>query len=248
MQVEAGESIVLFDTTNKEMLQRTGELLWQSTSERPLFTASSSGLTTALVHTWCAEGFLTQQRVHSAVAPVAPLLMVNGSCHVVTSQQIQWALQHGFTGIVLEPARLLDSAERSAPYQEQMVSHVLNSLQRGRDTMLYTALGAATGQVAGDALGTILGDMLRRILKQSTGQQSTGQRVVLCGGDTSSHAVQQLQLFALTWHTSVQPGAPLCLAHASDAKARPLELMLKGGQVGTEDLFALAAGRAPNTH
>jgi len=63
------------------------------------------------------------------------------------------------------------------------------------------------------------------------------RRVVLAGGDTSSHAVPQIGLYALTWAASVQPGAPLCRAYSDSPQLDGIELVLKGGQVGTEDFF-----------
>jgi uncharacterized protein YgbK (DUF1537 family) len=68
------------------------------------------------------------------------------------------------------------------------------------------------------------------------------RRVVICGGDTSSHAVQQLGIYALTWSANLQPGGPLCRAHA-DSELDGLELVLKGGQVGTDDFFDVVRGR-----
>ena len=74
--------------------------------------------------------------------------------------------------------------------------------------------------------------MLRQIIIE------TGvRRVVLAGGDTSSHAVSQLGLYALTWSATTQPGAPLCRTHSDSPELDGLELVLKGGQVGTEDFF-----------
>jgi uncharacterized protein YgbK (DUF1537 family) len=64
---------------------------------------------------------------------------------------------------------------------------------------------------------------------------------MLCGGDTSSHAVQQLGLYALTWAANLQPGCPLCRAHA-DSELDGLELVLKGGQVGTDNFFDVVRG------
>jgi uncharacterized protein YgbK (DUF1537 family) len=74
--------------------------------------------------------------------------------------------------------------------------------------------------------------MLREII------QATGvRRVVLAGGDTSSHAVAQLGAYALTWAAATQPGAPLCRVHCDTQGLDGLELELKGGQVGSEDFF-----------
>jgi uncharacterized protein YgbK (DUF1537 family) len=65
------------------------------------------------------------------------------------------------------------------------------------------------------------------------------RRAIICGGDTSSHALQQLDLYALTWSASTVPGAPLCHAHSDDLTFRDLELVLKGGQIGGPDFFEL---------
>jgi uncharacterized protein YgbK (DUF1537 family) len=68
--------------------------------------------------------------------------------------------------------------------------------------------------------------------------------VLLCGGDTSSHAVQQLGLYALTWIASLEPGAPLCRTYADDTRPKlgNLELVLKGGQIGAENFFDTVRG------
>jgi uncharacterized protein YgbK (DUF1537 family) len=64
------------------------------------------------------------------------------------------------------------------------------------------------------------------------------RRVLLCGGDTSSHAVQQLGLYALTWVATLELGAPLCRAHADNGHPlHYLELVLKGGQIGADNFF-----------
>jgi uncharacterized protein YgbK (DUF1537 family) len=85
-------------------------------------------------------------------------------------------------------------------------------------------------------LGLALGRLLLGLVRQ------TGvRRVVLCGGDTSSHAVQQLNLTALSFAGILSPGAPLCRAHAEEATGLDgLELVLKGGQIGPEDFFGIA--------
>jgi uncharacterized protein YgbK (DUF1537 family) len=63
------------------------------------------------------------------------------------------------------------------------------------------------------------------------------RRLLFAGGDTSSHAVAELGLFALTWAGATERGAPLCRAHAEDPAFDGLELVLKGGQMGSGDFF-----------
>ena len=115
------------------------------------------------------------------------------------------------------------------------------SLASGRDTILYTALGTPASAAHGDLLGIALGNLLRELLARSTRSIARVRRVLICGGDTSSHAVQQLGIHALTWVANIQPGGPLCRAYA-DSPLDGLELVLKGGQVGTPDFFDLVRG------
>jgi uncharacterized protein YgbK (DUF1537 family) len=63
------------------------------------------------------------------------------------------------------------------------------------------------------------------------------RRIGIAGGDTSSHAVQALQLWGLSYRTTVCPGVTLSRAHSPDPALDGLELMLKGGQMGGADLF-----------
>lgn len=236
--IARGHQAVLFDTIDDDTQTRVGQLLWDRAQEQPLFVAGSSGLTAAIVSAWKNLGLLPEA-VNSAPLPLArPLLVVSGSCSAVTERQLRYALAHGYHGIPIDPAALLDSTDSTR-------SHVLESasesLSAGRDTILYTALGAPTSPSPGDQLGIALGDLLEELLARTAASPTPVRRVLLCGGDTSSHAVQQLRIYALTWVANIQPGGPLCRAHA-DSSLDGLELVLKGGQVGTPDFFDFVRG------
>ena len=91
------------------------------------------------------------------------------------------------------------------------------------------------GQSPGDvneAIGTGLGQVLAQL-----GAIARVPRVVIAGGDTSSRATRGLGLVALTAKAAVAPAVPLLLGHAADPKTPPVELVLKGGQMGAPDLF-----------
>ena len=130
-------------------------------------------------------------------------------------------------------------APDTAASRRAAVEAAVTSLTAGRDTVLYTSLGLPRKATQGDQLGSTLGFLLREIVTRTT-----VRRVLLCGGDTSSHAVQQLGLYALTWIATLEPGAPLCHAYADDAhpKLRDLELVLKGGQIGADNFFDTVRG------
>lgn len=104
----------------------------------------------------------------------------------------------------------------------------------GRSLVLFTALGPVDcgASEGGEELGRALGEMLRDLLLR------TGiRRVLIAGGDTSTHAVRRLGVDALTFAAMTTPGAPLCRCHAAANSIDGLEIILKGGQVGPPDYF-----------
>ena len=68
-------------------------------------------------------------------------------------------------------------------------------------------------------------------------------RVVVAGGDTSSHAVAALDIWGLSYRAAMVPGAPLCRVHSDDPRLDGLDIILKGGQMGPPSFFVDAARR-----
>jgi uncharacterized protein YgbK (DUF1537 family) len=229
--VEDGAQSVLFDGTDEEDVRRTGELLRSMAESAPLFVVGSSGVTSALLSSRMPARDPVCATVDGGIKR-KPLLVVSGSCSVATMAQIKYAEAHGFHGFPLDAATLVDPADE----RERVARQASATLAEGVSTVLYTALGphvaASTSSVPSNDLGSSLGVLLKRIVEQ-TGQR----RVVLCGGDTSSHAVQQLGCYALTALRTTQTGAPLCRLHTDDSALDGLEIVLKGGQVGSRDFF-----------
>jgi 3-oxoisoapionate kinase len=233
--VAATHSAIVFDTVDTRDQSTVGAFLWIEAQQHSIFAAGSSGLTAALISAWNALGILADPPKPEPLTPAKPLLIVSGSCSERTNRQIRHALAHGFHGIPLDPAALTNPDGLAHAAALEAASQ---SLAAGHDTVLYTALGPTETTAHGAGLGTALGILVRDLLSRTTVPIS---RVMLCGGDTSSHAVQQLGLYALTWAANLQPGVPLCRAH-SDDPLHHLELILKGGQVGTDDFFPLVRG------
>ncbi len=229
-----GTQAVLFDGIDDTSLTTTGKLLWQEATQRPIFAVGSSGLTEALITQWRSAGIATHSPKHQ-VKSVDQILVLSGSCSPVTESQIRWALANNFSGISIDPAKLTDPATDTAT-AETATQKYLYEVNKGRSVILYTALGPVTAGATphGEQLGSQLGKLLKSLLNSSP-----IRRVIICGGDTASHALQQLGLYALTWSASVEPGAPLCHAHSDDQIFRNLELALKGGQIGGQDFFEL---------
>lgn len=218
--LSAGDAAVLFDGVSETELHETGRLLWQCAAQNSLFCAGSSGLTYALLSAWRRAGVIADEPVCSHATAVDALLVMSGSCSPVTERQIRTALANGYHGIPLSAENVL----------EQAVAH----LRAGQSTVIHSALGplAPTMKPLGEPLGRRAGELLRRIVSETR-----IPRVVLAGGDTSSHAVAELGIHALTWAASLETGAPLCRAHAQARELDGLQLVLKGGQVGSDEFF-----------
>jgi uncharacterized protein YgbK (DUF1537 family) len=237
-QLSLGYQAILFDTIDTQTQITIGDLLWHEAQGQPLFSASSSGLTAAILPSLRKTGAFPKAVTPAKLKPSTPLLVVSGSCSTVTERQIRYALAHGYTGIALDAEALL-APDTSASACAAAVEAAVAALTLGSNTVLYTSLGLPATAAHGDRLGSTLGSLLREIILRAE-----VHRVLLCGGDTSSYAVQQLGIYALTWLANLQPGAPLCRAHADTAHSNlhNLEIVLKGGQVGTEDFFNVVEG------
>jgi len=232
LQLHGEAQAILFDGADEQALAATGELLWSHAQQNPLFAVGSSGLTAALIPAWRNAALIANRQPAPAQSQNSgPLLVVSGSCSPVTEGQIRWALGHGFHGIAIDSTRLLGSAAELTRIQ----TAAADGLIAGENVILYTALGPPGDSAHGDRLGRALGRILSHLL-----QTTNTRRAVLCGGDTASHAMQQLGLYALTWAAPVQTGAPLCRAHSDQSALHGLELVLKGGQVGTLDFLHVA--------
>jgi uncharacterized protein YgbK (DUF1537 family) len=247
--VEIENDILLFDTVDESSLRQAGALLWGLRGTAPIFALGSSGLEYALVAAWRAAGLLPERPSPAGPAPVDRLLAISGSCSPVTERQIHHALAHGFADLRLDPRRLVEDGAAV----ETAVQSTLAALAEGRDALLYTAAGpndpaqitlaGAEGRAFNDRLGAALGRILRETLARSGLRRS-----VVAGGDTSSHAMRQLGLQALTFAAPLVPGCPLCLAHTPDPDLAGLEIALKGGQMGGDDFFTvLKAGPKADT-
>jgi uncharacterized protein YgbK (DUF1537 family) len=244
-----GADVVIFDVLDEAGLAGVGRLVWSNRGPGPgaMFAVGSSGLGYALTAHWRAAGLLPEPEPFRPPGPAERLVVVSGSCSTTTSEQVEWALAHGFAGVEVDPVRLTDPvpapAERAA-----VVGRALEALAGAPGVVLQTALGPddvrieatlrqgsarggaphETRQRLAEQLGAILCDLL---------EASGVRRVVVAGGDTAGWVVRRLGLEALEMAFPMAPGAPLCRASARRPALDGLEIVLKGGQMGRVDLF-----------
>ena len=139
--------------------------------------------------------------------------------------------------IALDAARLAGDEN----YRMRMARQIATRLDQGAHVLACTSgadgaavsIGASdTGPTDGRALAQACGDLLARVLATRP-----IKRLGIAGGDTSSHAVQALQAWGLSYRAPLAPGVALCRLHSEQASLDGLEIMLKGGQMGAESLF-----------
>jgi uncharacterized protein YgbK (DUF1537 family) len=222
-ELAAGARAIVFDGLDAAMLQQTASLISDAAADRPVFAVGSSGLTYGLLSHWRTMNDIGDAPTQSPAAAADRLLVLSGSCSPVTARQIQAARSQGFAAIRIGPR---------GPWTQEMET-AFAALARGESVVLYTALGSPdTTTAGGDEHSRALGEMLRKILLRSA-----VRRVVIAGGDTSTHVVGQLGFRALSFAAPLAPGAPLCRAWAPGSPLDGLELALKGGQIGPDDFF-----------
>ncbi|WP_439617687.1 four-carbon acid sugar kinase family protein [Shinella sp.] len=235
--------ILLIDVLDAATQGAAGALLW-SLRHKSRFACGSSGIEYALIPAWRNEGLIGEKPVFADAGPVDRIAVVSGSVSPTTERQIRHALANGFAGVTLDPLAL--AGDDGGPAIAAAIAAGLKVLESGSSAVLYTALGPAAdrgGELDGSARQR-LGRALGRI--QSALVTRAGlSRAVVAGGDTSSHALGEMGISALTLKMPLPqtPGSPLCIAHGGPADGS--QIALKGGQVGGDDYFSMIrAGRA----
>jgi uncharacterized protein YgbK (DUF1537 family) len=250
IRVEALEGddkpLVLIDVLDDETLAAAGQLVWARRGEG-VFSASSSGLQYALAAYWRARGWLPATPSLPTAQPADVIAAVSGSCSPVTATQIAWARANSFHVERLDLRRALDAQTADAEI-ERVVSVSAQAISLGKSALVHSAEGPedpavigfdAIAQAAGLArhdaarnVGRTLAEVMRKLL-----DRIEVKRVVVAGGDSSGEVASALGIDALSVAAGLAPGAPLCRAWSSQPRRDGLEIVLKGGQMGSAGFF-----------
>lgn len=251
--LRAPPAIVTLDSLDETDLIAAGRLIWEHRGKR-LLVAGSQGVEYALLAYWRAIGAIGAPPDIPSAGRQRQVVVVSGSVSPTTAEQIAWAETHGFGLVPLQAAQLLGNPEAEVA---RAVAAAKVELAEGRSVLVHSARGpddpaveifrkavSASSLELADAnarIGAGLGRVLHEVLAE------TGiSRAVISGGDTSGHAGRQLGVHALTALAPTVPGAALCTAHRT--AGTPLQLALKGGQMGTPDYFGwIRDGGGPRT-
>mgnify|MGYP003575172342 CR=1 FL=1 len=244
LRPDAGNTeAVLFDVADAPQLAAIGQVLWAEARRATLLAVGPSSVVDALAGALGAR-IDAQAAPPRHVAPArGPVLVLAGSLSPVTARQV--AAARSFDTVWLDAPRL---AQRDAATLERHARDIAQGLARGRNMLACTRPAEQTltqGNVDAQALSRAGGDLLAKVLAMAP-----LQRVGIAGGDTSSHAVQALDAWGLSYVADMGAGASLCRVHSDDAALDGMEIMLKGGQMGSEDVLEQlvhGSGSGPHT-
>lgn len=255
--LELQPDAVLLDVSCAADLPAIGRLIWQSAQREPLLAAGASSVVQALAAYWQdlqdlqettqpniwpdpqqdePAGDVAQQIV--SIAKVPTVLVLAGSLSPVTAAQVRAATS--YCQVAIDAAKLVAQPD----YAAQLAGSIAALLLSGYPVLACTAPSAATyshgtapdARSLAIASGKLLADILRR---------APQKRIGVAGGDTSSHAVLALDAWGLSYIAQLDPGVALCRLHSDNATLDGMEVMLKGGQVGRDDLFERLLHGAP---
>ncbi len=230
LQTEA--PVDLLDVYNLKTQREAGEALLHLPPQSLPLLIGSSGIEYALM-----AGLRNDPSARFVPVPaVDQMLIISGSVSPTTERQIAFAIARGFVPV---PANALDLANGHIAGCLESAKVIL---KEGKSPLIYSARGPSSDR--GDALKSMVAG--RETLSKSLGKiarylvkEFKLRRLVIAGGDTSSHALGELDVYALTTRFPLveTPGSPLCTAWSGHSDSQELEIALKGGQVGGDDYF-----------
>lgn len=248
--LEEAPAAVLLDIAESEQLAAIGRLIWQQAQQEQLLAVGPSGVAQALIAHWRESGQMPApeqraQRNSQSLEPAdSPVFVFAGSLSPVTAKQVRAA--KSFQQIALDAGELLDSPGYAANVQAQISRHLLEGLH----VLAYTA--SANGTAPDTSKSAELAQATARCVKAIVdGQALRGaplRRMGIAGGDTSSLAVKALGVWGLSYRAALGAGVCVSATHSSDPALNGMELMLKGGQMGGEDVFEKLLGDRAEAH
>jgi uncharacterized protein YgbK (DUF1537 family) len=159
-----------------------------------------------------------------------PIFVLAGSMSPVTARQVSEA--DSYHRIPLCGVRLLGEPQ----YVETQLARIARMLHAHRHVLAYVENGDRLA-VNPAQLALATAELIRRVVVTQADNGSPLRRLGVAGGDTSSLAAKALDIWALSYADVLGPGVTLCRAHSDDGRLDGLQLMLKGGQMGGDDIF-----------
>ncbi len=240
-------SSAVFDGLTQQHVVTTAATVWQLSQAQQVCAMSAQGLAHGLGQFLREDGQVQGQTPVQQLAATDRLLVLSGSCSALSAAQIHHARECGFVCLRLSNDVLLGTDDTGFAQLQQQALDLLNA---GQSVVVYTAEGPHdphTAQLRAFTADWPAGGLAQRIGKcfaQLAGRafrETPLKRLVVAGGDSSSFTMRALGAEALQIKAShfVQ-NAHFASLVSSDPQIHGKEVLLKGGQVGTEQLYQLA--------
>ena len=237
----------VFDGLTQQHVVTAAATLWHLSQQRQVCAMAAQGLAHGLGQFLREDGQIASDLPVQQLAPTDRLLVLSGSCSALSPAQIHDAQHMGFMCMRLSNDILLGvDATGFANLQQQMRA----ALNDGHSVVVYTAEGPDDPHTA--QLRSVTADWQAGELAQRIGQcfaqlaalafEHTGlTRLVVAGGDSSSFTMRALGAQALQVKAShFAQNAHFCSLVSAHSAVHGKEVLLKGGQVGNEQLYQLA--------
>lgn len=230
------QQFVIMDATDQEELQHAAEMILRLADEKELLAVAAQGLADALGRIVARE-ICGREPLPTVYPGVARLLVFSGSCSPQTRAQLDDFAAHGAELLLLSPEQAIEDPQRLS---DELAVRIRSAFEAGRDVAVTTTKSEADiartlpAEKLAQAVGGIFASLARE-LRQSIDIP----RIVFAGGDTSSHAMRQIDAEALELVAFDEAqGGHLCRLVAPGSHLDELELVLKGGQIGEKNFFS----------
>jgi uncharacterized protein YgbK (DUF1537 family) len=229
---ERGSQAVLMDVAEAAHLAPVGRLLWKQATARRLLAVGPSSVAQALVAHWRDSGErLDPSTSTTTLAPATlPVFVLAGSLSPITAQQVRAATS--YETVAIDTSDLLEGVSATR-------DRITALLAQRRHVLAFSApheaASADTRQSA--SVADANARLLRAVVDAQAARGTPLRRIGIAGGDTSSLATRALGGWGLSYAGTLGAGVAISRMHADDAALDGVELVLKGGQMGTTDVF-----------
>lgn len=261
--INTSDGPVLFDVTGDEQLAVIGRLIWRAAASAPLLAVGPSSVQQALAlaaaferdasvfqrdkavagpdaHAVAHGGKMAARdaatSLLSGVVPLAPasgpVLVMAGSLSPVTARQISASTRYKHQPLQVQ------ALLASPAYVAEQIQSAVAALAQGHNVLVHTdrpEQAVTSDEAASTARATA--QLAAAIITASAQAGTRLARVGIAGGDTSSQATLALGLWGLQFRCVLAPGVTVSVARSDNPVVDGVELMLKGGQMGGDDLF-----------
>lgn len=231
-----GSDPFIVDATSPAHMDTIAEALLGETGTA--IVVGSGGIMAALARSRRVTSAMRKRESRSS----GPTLAVSASASGTTAAQIADAIEFGWIEVVIPPEAFMHAIPEGL-----WVDEIAHALEAGHHVIAHTARGgddprlkarAVSSAEVGGTIGSAAAIMICRGLTRD---------LAIFGGDSSSHALLALGASELRVDSQFVTAGPICRTD-DESVAAGCRLLLKGGQVGPEDILRRFAGSDEAEH